>query len=326
MKRSFILKKQLTDKIMEMLPKQGRQSDAKQRKFLIQCIEDSGYIIKKPIFFGPEPKSEYYIESNSESEDEYYPQIQEDYELAGPSNYTPVQSNYQRTFLQNDDSRLSELQKRGITSEESEFAKVSEIIDTALSKLQHHKVNLDTVKIKDYALKLYKEILDYYTSGNIHQFKSNSQSIKRGYIALVLWYSLIQFQINISHEKLISYFNKTLVHDLFESEKYIKIIIPNLPKIKQDLTFLKDFVNTEIIDKIPKVIEHFDSSPKYTAAAVYYICSVPIHKGGIIPKKIKTITLDLLSKHFKITPSTISSGVQNIISFYSLHPELKDLV
>ena len=81
------------------------------------------------------------------------------------------------------------------------------------------------------------------------------------------------------------------------------------------------------VSKIYKVIEQFgNSSPKYTAAAVYFVCSVNIHKGGINPQKIKEITLAFLEKNCKITQSTISKGVQDIISFYSSHPELKSIL
>ena len=186
--------------------------------------------------------------------------------------------------------------------------------------------DIDNQKIKEFALKLYQRVLGYYRDGNTFNLKSNSQSIKRGYVALVLWYSLINFKINISREKLVSYFDRTILSDLFEPEKYMKLIFQDeLPTPVFNLCGINN-LPPELIGKIYKVIEQFDSSPKYTAAAVYFVCSVDIQRGGIIPKKIKGITLEFLETHCKITQSTISKAVKEIIAFYSLHPELKSVL
>ena len=337
MQRSDFIKKQFTEKILEMLPKQGRRnSDAKQRKFLIQCIDDLGYIKKRPV----QTRSRSYTSdsdtSDSDTSGTSGSDVEPDYHELQPG-YTESSSSsnpygFERTFIQDPTDKfknLLELQKRGISTEESEFTKVSEIIDQVLNKIQRTKMDIDTVKIKEFALKMYQEILNYYKT-NEYNFKSNSQSIKRGYIALVVWYSLINSQINISRENLVSYFNKTIVADLFESDKYLKRIISKLPTLRNNLCgmeqSLKDKIGTDLLDKIFKVIENFDSSPKYTAAAVYYICSVPIYKGGVLPSKIKGITLEYLENNCKITQSTISKGVKDIIAFYSLHQDLKSIL
>jgi hypothetical protein len=323
MSKTDFIKNQLTDKILEMLPKQYRgNSDSKQRKFLIQCISDLGYIEQKTQV----PERDSGSSSESLSDQEYYDDPEEKRYLPLSSN-TPSPYGFTRTFIQGPDSRLTEIQKRGISYEETELSKVGETIDLALNKL---KRDINIASVKEYALKMYQDILEYYRKGNKYNLMSNTQSIKRGYIALVVWYSLINFQVNISREQLVKLFTKLTIADLFESEKYMKLIFKKLPELKHNLygmeSVLKDKIGNELINTIFKVIEQFGNSPKYTAAAVYFICSVSIHKGGVVPVKIKGITLELLEKYYKITQSTISKGVKEIIEFYSVHPEAKSVL
>jgi len=324
MQKDPFVKKQLTQKLLEMLPKQNRgNSDSKHRKFLIQCIEDHGYISKKQ-----------FIEPDFEPESDFDPGTGYDPDPEpGPSTWTggPGDYGYSRTFIDNPGSRLAELQQRGITSEETEFRKVVEIIDTALHKIQHKHPDVPFQNVKNFANTEYQKLMRYYSSGNVHNFKSNSQSIKRGYIAMIVWYALVEFGLVIQKDELIKYFPKVTVAELFEPGKYLKVIFPSLPEPKKGLcggmeADLKIRIGNELVAKVFKVLENFDNSPKYTAAAVYYICSIPIHKGGILPKKTKDITLDFLSSHCKITNSTISKGVQDIIEFYQRSPELKVLI
>jgi len=328
MENASFIKEQLTQKLLEVLPKQYRTSDSKQRKFLISCIEDLGYIKARSVNTSVEPEPEPESEPEQDPEPGYFPGS-EDYQILeqrpGPSSNI---YGFNRTFITpdtNQESRLVELQKRGISTEETELGKVSEIIEAALNKTK--RPDIDTSKIKEFALKLYQRILGYYRDGNMYNLKSNSQTIKKGYIALVTWYSLINFQINISREKLVSYFDRTILSDLFEPEKYMGLIFgEDLPKRIFNLCGINN-LPPDLIGKIYKVLEQFEnSSPKYTAAAVYFVCSVDVHHGGIVPKKIKGVTLEFLEKNCKISQSTISKGVKEIIGFYSSHPELKSVL
>ena len=326
MQKDQFVKEQLRQKLLEMLPKQNRgNSDSKHRKFLIQCIEDHGYISKKQFVDpGSDPESDF------EPEPRYDPDP--DPEAGpGPSTWAPGDYGYTRTFIDHPGSRLAELQQRGITSEETEFNKVVEIMDAALHKIQQKHPDVPFQQVKIFANTEYQKLMRYYSSGNVHNFKSNSQSIKRGYIAMIVWYALVEFGLVIQKDELIKYFPKVTIADLFEPGKYLKVILPSLPEPQKKLcggmeTELKIRIGEQLVSKVFKVLENFDNSPKYTAAAVYYICSVPIHKGGILPKKTKDITLDFLSSHCKVNSSTISKGVQDIIAFYQRSPELKDLI
>ena len=323
--KSHIVKEQLTTKILEMLPKQGRQnSDSKHRKFLIQCIDDLGYIKKREIVPGSIHEEVRYVPVGN---------------IAGASssNYTSPSGGYSgdrtstdtygfnRTFIDSPDSRLTELQKRGISTEESEFNKVAETIETALQKINKKFPDIPFEKIKEHALKMYQQITEYYID-NVYSLKSNSQTIKKGYIALVLWYALIQFNVVLTREQLVGYFNSVLVSYLFEPDQYLHRIFTNLPKQKNNLcgmeTTLKEIIGEQLLHKIYEVIEQMGE--KYTASAVYYICSVPVHKGGVLSQKVsKEITLGFLEKWCKISQRTISNGVQEIIAYFKAHPEHK---
>ena len=82
---------------------------------------------------------------------------------------------------------------------------------------------------------------------------------------------------------------------------------------------LTDNFEIGVLESIQKVIGDLPvKNTKNIAAAIYYIVSIPIEKGGIYPKKLKLkngdyLTLEFISKFCKITPSTISSAVKEII-------------
>ena len=280
---NLFLKKQLNELLIGVLPKQNRNDDSsKQRKFLIDCIEKQGYIKNKPSL---EPLQKFFEPEN-----------------------------FSRTYIEDPDSRLSELQRRGISSEESEFNKIKEIFETVLNRIgkDYEIVNIENVK--RYALDMYKEIMKYYKRADRDlKIKSNSKGIKRGYMAMVIYYSLLNYSIYLSKEEVIEYFNGEVQQsDLYNSSKYLDIIFKNLPKINPylfNLCGLKGQLEKETIQQINIVIEKLpEKNTKNIAAAIYYICSLPISKGGINKTKIKTkkgklITLDLLSESCKISGS-----------------------
>ena len=168
----------------------------------------------------------------------------------------------------------------------------------------------------------YIDILSYYKE-NPDNLKSIHGSLKKGYIALCVYYALLYIKINITKESLVEYFRYSL-SDLFEANKNMKRILKLPPTKNIELCGMKNFLNenfeTGVINQIQKIIGDLSlSNPKYIAAAVYYVTSVPISKGGIYSKKLKTkngdyLTLEFISTFCKVVPSTISSAVKEIIA------------
>jgi hypothetical protein len=283
------VKEQLRERLVSVLPLQGRrQNEQKQRQFLIDCIESRGYITKK------------------RNKPDLSPVVQ-----------VPTQTYFQVTDTYS--KNLAELQKRGITYTESELGKINEIMDTALNEMfkDYHSINIDS--IKNVAMNYYIGILEYYRT-NPDYFKKIYGTLKKGYIALCVYYSL---DIQITKEQLAEYF-KYSVSDLFEANKNMKTIFGNrLSKKTVELCGMKKVLtnnfNESVLESIQKVINDLPvKNPKNIAAAIYYTVSIPIAKGGVYPSKLKLkngdyVTLEFISKFCKITPSTISSAVKEII-------------
>ena len=114
----------------------------------------------------------------------------------------------------------------------------------------------------------------------------------------------------------------------------MKIIFKNkLQKKSIELCGMKKVLlenfDENVLESIQKVIRDIPvKNPKNIAAAIYFIISIPISKGGIFSKKLKLkngdyLTLEFISKFCKIVPSTISSAKDEIIYFYKNNPGLK---
>ena len=275
---SGFLRTQLKQLLVDTLPKQYRNDNtAKQRKFLIDCIEQQGYIaLKKQVM------------SESESDQEIDP---EDYLDS---------DDYSRTFI-HDDEKLTKLQQRGITSDESEFNKIKNIIDTTLNAISRDNESLNVDSVKKTAMSMYKKIMGYYKNPKYPEIKSNSKGIKRGYIALVIYYALNNV---ISKERLVEYFQDPILpSDLFNADKYLHLIIPNLPTTNPYLSNLcgfRDKLDKNVVNQINEVIEGLpEKNTKNIAAAIYYVC-----KGKI--------TLKALGESCGVSSSTISKAVKEI--------------
>lgn len=304
MQKSEFVKNQLKEKLLEVLPKQHRNNnDSKQRKFLIDCIEEYGYIQQRKQE-NVISRFEKQIASKStpiEQEYEYNP-YEEYHDIAGPS-YQQIQTS---SCPGNNcvDKRLQELQNRGITPRETELGRFSEKIDIALNKM-YQDYDFDVEKVKRFAIDLYNKLLDYYID-NVFNLKTNAANLKRGYIALIVWYSLLQFNINVPQTKLANYFDKTLYSYLFEADKNLNKIFNDLPKPLNNLCGLKQMLletfGQETINQILGIVKKFDDSPKYNAAAIYFVCN----------KKNKAFTLEFLEKNCGVSQTTISKAVQEI--------------
>jgi hypothetical protein len=290
------VKQQLLERLLATLPLQGRrQNETKHRKFLIDCIESHGYIKKRNV------KSE----------------IEPVVEVATQTYFKPTDSYSER---------LAILQQRGITYEESELGKVNEIMDTALNEMFKENFSINVESIKNVAMNYYIDILDYYKT-NPDSFKKIYGSLKKGYIALCVYYAMPN---TIDKETLARYF-KYSVSDFFEAEKNMKVIFKNkLQKKSIELCGMKKVLlenfDQSVINKIEKVINDIPvKNKKNIAAAIYFVTSIPIAKGGIFSKKLKLkngdyLTLEFISKFCKIVPSTISSAKDEIIFFYKNNP------
>jgi hypothetical protein len=285
------IKKQLFERLIATLPLQGRRkNESKHRKFLIDCIQSHGYI--------------------NLPEDYFEPVVEE---VATQTYFNPTDS-YSR--------RLMVLQQRGITYAETEMGKISEIMDTALNEMFKENFSINVEFIKNTAMNYYIDILDYYRT-NKDSFKKNYGSLKKGYIAMCVYYAIPGA---IDKETLARYF-KYSVSDFFEAKKNMKIIFKNkLQKKPLELCGMKKVLlenfDISVLESIQKVIEEIPvKNQKNIAAAIYFVTSIPIAKGGIYPKKLKLkngdyLTLDFISKFCKIVPSTISSAKDEIIFFY----------
>ena len=216
-----------------------------------------------------------------------------------PEDYYTIDDYSSRTFIE--DKKFTKLQQRGITTEESEFNKIKDIVDTTLNSISKDYGSLNVDSVKKIAMGMYKKIIGYYKNPKYPEIKSNSKGIKRGYIALVIYYALNN---TITKEQLLEYFQDPILpSDLFNADKYLHLIIPNLPTTNPYLSNLcgfRDKLDKNVVNQINQVIEGLpEQNTKNIAAAIYYVC-----KGKI--------TLKALSESCNISASTISKAVKEI--------------
>jgi hypothetical protein len=275
-----------------ILPLHGRRKDSKQRSFLIDCITQSGYIKEK------------------ESIPDIFEEVEYS-EVGAPEEILENKYRFSRTFFNPTQqfNRLAELQKYGIDPEESALNKVADTFDTALNII---KVN-DPEYIKNIAINMYFNILLYYNSGNPLNILSNKTSIKRGYIALSLFYALKFNKIIISKEYLISLFNDISLSDLPVADKNIHRIFEKSPgysfiyTISYDLCgiTLDPSLTQQIHNLLDKLKTKTGISKKTIAAVVYHVCKI----------NKKKLTLQQIATNCGLSASTISKAYTEITSF-----------
>jgi len=307
-----------------LLPKVGK-TDSKHRKFLFSCLSDLGYISKTQSFpdttFEEVPYNEQSADYNPENE--YLTES------------TPTETyGFTRTFISPNETyqaeRLSELQKRGISSQETEYQNIKEIVESTLEQINKIYPDISFENIRKTALDNYRLIMNYYST-NQYKLPAKSGALKRGYIGYCIYYALLQFRINITKEQLVQFVGINL-SDLPKADEYIKIIIPgiNVYNVYETNlcgmnTVLRDNLGPDVISQINKVITDlknksiFSEPPTKTniAAAIYYVCSIPQDKGGIYPSRLKIqskpITYEFLQNYCKITKDTVRKEVDKII-------------
>ena len=250
----------------------------KQRKFLIDCIESSGYIKETE----NNEETENYEE---EYEDLYQHMIPGNVNVNVPtydSEFKPsvfsqdqssIDHGFNRTFIHIDShaaDKLAELQKRGITYEETQFIKVKEQMEELLAPV----VN-EYDKILQTALNIYLNLIIYYHT-NPFGFKEIKGSLKKGYIFMCVYYSLIYNNHFIEKEKLLS--GNFHLKNLPLAEKNMKKIFNNKfnePFINLNpnnfLNFSINIKSKELLKTIENIIEETKSFIPLTNLGIYSI-------------------------------------------------------
>jgi len=256
----------------------------RQRKFLIDCIKGSGYLKEKVETEIESEFKEYYEErerervnkdSESESEETYFEpsqtfaqsfQEQQQSSMAGPF--------AGRTMIDTTSERLLELQRRGIEQEEVDYNQVRDQVTEALSQVFVKYPDLNIKAVLDYAMGMYQQIKKALDEGLITGKKGK---YRKGYIFLILYYALINFQICLQKEELVNYFNNAIrISDLPAAEKNLSKIFGDKLEIKTNSVCLKvaDLKQRQEIDIVLNKLKKRFSEPPTSAeiaAAVRYI-------------------------------------------------------
>jgi hypothetical protein len=298
------LRQRLVERLSKAAARGGRiVSISRQRKFLINCLQDFNYIT--PVRH----------ESDSESEDEYRYFNTPNEPERGNIQKKSITSN--RTFILGPGGdRLSELQKRGISSEESELNKVNNQIDSVLNVLLQKNINMDTVGIKQRALNMYQDIRTYYSEGNPYNFKQIKGSLKRGYIALVIIYST-----NIPESDIIDILGIS-ISDLPEARKNIKRIFKDIPGyefllLKGKSKFCNIPLPPEILNTVNGLINNFSIFTKeFMVACINYVCNKMYQKRIkiLIDNEMKFVTYSLLEEYCGVSQNIIKKNTDFILN------------
>jgi len=284
--------------ILKYINKKFRNPE-KQRKFLIDCIGSSGYIKTNDI-------SDSHSEDDSEDYEEYYAHMIPS--GSSESNYSANDQELQQSIIEQQQStidpygfnrtfivvnsnysdRLSELQKRGITYEETKFNKIKETMELLIDSSLKNNIDANVDKILQTALNIFMNILIYYNT-NPYGFTYMKGSLKKGYIFLCVYYSLIYNNQYIDIEKLMEYSHGFRLKDIPLAQKNMKLIFQGVQGYsffnKQYYgTNFKNFLKTstninykELIKLIENVIEEtkdFVPSTKLGMyATIYFVCN-----------------------------------------------------
>ena len=179
--------------------------------------------------------------------------------------YNLKESGTNRTFIQDSEGKLSKIQRRGISSKESGLANIELQIDNALGKLQS---TIDTYYIKKTALGMYEKISEhFYCKG----------SLKRGYLVLVLYYSLRMHGIRITERETVALFENAWMADLPAALKNMKEIL-NLPDIEDPDTScdMSTFLGAETIDAVNAILSRdiVTKDKEGLLAVIYYVSKI----------------------------------------------------
>lgn len=330
------------------------RNPVKQRNFLIDCIESSGYILDK----NEQQLINEYNEYNNE-DDEYedlYAQFMPGYTSTSQSSNQNQQQQqlqqslveqtqssvdpygFNRTFIHvnsNYADKLSELQKRGISYEETKFNQVKEEMEQLIEISLKKNIDAPTDKILQTALNIFMNIVIYYNT-NPYGFTHMKGSLKKGYIFLCVYYALIYNNYYIELEKLMEDADRTRLKDLPLAQKNMKMIFEGVQGYSflnkyyhgsiNPGNFLKNTVNInsrELINLIENVIEEtkaFVPSTKLGIySIIYFVCNEYLSfKIKIIYKGIETrVTYKVLDEVFgSYASATVRKITDQLLKFY----------
>jgi hypothetical protein len=300
-----------------------KTKDLEKKHILIHCLQANGYIIEKePVKHSESDDEEFmYTKSDTDSDSEneippysetatFLPSIQQR-EHTSTDLY-----GFTRTFIEPTngtvvEKRLLEVQKRGITPEEMDFIKVSDAVDTALQ----HVPGINFEHIKRVALNMYLNITKFYAyQENVQKserlIKGDLKgSVKKGYVPMVVYYSLLQNGICISRDTLIQYFDGVNSSDLPQADKNIKIIFQQAKNYQfiysgiQEQCFCNIQLTTDQKRSVQKVISDLQSAGLFSkpartvdvASSIYFVLK---NNVNLISSKCG-ITDDTIRKHTK---------------------------
>ena len=308
----------IKERLLNFLKNHG--NERKQINFLKDCLINSGYMKR-----WNEVESDKDGEYNDEDEFKEYERLR----------LTPEQNRYQEFYDYNLDlpegdivsyasgiesasgsDKLQKLQQRGITHEEQLLGIVNDLYENTLSQM-----GIDNVIIKNQALNMYKQLLNYYRLNEL-KLKINKGSLKKGYFGMILYYTLINNGIIIKKNVLTTLLGIEL-KDLPEAEKNIKLIFKDQSRLfstniyEINLCNMKEILPKDIVENIYDVISSMKETfgdplnQAQVAACIYYVC-----KRNKTKINNKLVTYDMVSKNCDGNPTskTIKENVDLIKS------------
>ena len=307
----------IKERLLNFLKNHG--NERKQINFLKDCLINSGYMKR-------------WNEVESDKDEEFNDDGFKEYERL---RLAPEQNRYQEFYDYNLDlpegdivsyasgiegtygsDKLQKIQQRGITHEEQLLGIVNDLYENALSQ-----IGIDNVTIKNQALNMYRQLLNYYQT-NAFKLKINKGSLKKGYFGMILYYALINNSIIIKKNVLTTLLGIEL-KDLPEAEKNIKLIFKDQSRLfstniyEINLCNMKEILPKDIVENIYDVISSMKETfgdplnQAQVAACIYYVC-----KRNKTKINNKLVTYDMVSKNCDGNPTskTIKENVDLIKS------------
>jgi len=235
------------------------------------------------------------------------------------------QNTFARTFIGPTDEdaedkfkRMRQLQQWStVTAEEQRMYKEIELIDVILSSIQ-----VDSESIRRMAINMMYNINEYYKS-NVFNMKINKGSLRKGYIVLSVYYSLMASGKHYSLSTLSTPIQASIA-DLPEARKNIKLIFSKSPEYSliinesgdNTLCGLAQTLPGELIQLVNKIKIHtgLGTKPAEIAAIVYYSSQLT---------KYKELNLKKISEKCKVSIPSINNVRNAIQLFYNKNPGLK---
>jgi hypothetical protein len=292
--------KQISTLLYKKYPNKKSKTQ-EQRQEILKCMDTHGYLIQVEENEENDENEELYEhmlknDSSSDEEEEPTPNFEQEFiqSLAEREQSSVSGPFAQRTSIQGNE-RLSNINIRGVSSEEQDYTDVQEQINSVLNKL-----NIDNNAIKTYAMDMYLRIREFYKTSN--EIKGEIKgSVRRGYILLILYYSLINFSMCISRPDLAVYFSISL-SDLPKADKNIKMIFGNLDDNELCLCNMRGLFDNTTLQRIKNKIEELKELGKIDNPATLVQIAAVIHY-------ITKTDYNTIKNYCGISPDTIRKTV-----------------